>query len=133
MCFIQNILYFLIITAIICFNFTIVYSLLKGKKKTGQTKPIDRQRNKDMLEILVNVHIPFLESSLQAKQKECDQLSNILYCRDDTIARKTTISLMKDDELTKLRTENGRLSDEVNELKDLLKKFKIERLVYFAV
>lgn len=82
-----------------------------------------------MLEVLVNTHIPILESVVHAKEKEIEQLSNILYCRDATIARKTTFSLMKDDELKKIRAENGRLVNEVNELKDSLNKCEIERLV----
>lgn len=68
----------------------------------------------------MNVHIPILESSLQAKQKECDQLSNILYCRDATIARKTKCSYMKNDELKRLRMENQQLRAKSNLLEQQL-------------
>lgn len=63
----------MIITTIDRSYFTIFYSLLKGRKKPGRKKAIDSQQNKGLLEVLVNVHIPFLESSLHTKQMECDQ------------------------------------------------------------
>lgn len=93
---------------------------MKNTKKPKRKKAIDSQQNKAVLEVLVNAHIPFLETSLHVKQKECDQLSGILYCRDATIARKTTLSLMKDAELERLRTENRQLCVKVNELKQQL-------------
>lgn len=65
--------------------------------------------DKGLVDILVNTHIPFLESCIHAKQKEIGRLSCILYDRDATIDRKRKISLMKSEEMKRLRMENSQL------------------------
>lgn len=82
---------------------------IENQEKAGTEKIGSKGKNQKN-EVLV------LELALQEKEKECDQLSEMLYWRDATIARKTTISLMKDDELNRLRMEVKQLKAKQNEL-----------------
>lgn len=73
-----------------------------------------------LVNVLANVHIPFLESTLNAKQKEIEQLSNILHRRVATIARQKTFSSMKNEELKQLRMENEQLKAKIHMLQQQL-------------
>lgn len=72
--------------------------------------------------MLVENHIPSLESALYAKQNECDQLNIILASRDAQIDQKLKVSIMKDSELKNLRTEKRQMQNQIDDLKHLLQK-----------
>lgn len=101
------------------------FGLLKEKKKRGRKKEQVRFENNDkemLLKMLVENHVPSLESALYAKQNECDQLNIILASRNAQIDQKLKVSIMKDSELKKLRTENQQMRHQIDELKHSLQK-----------
>lgn len=75
-----------------------------------------------LLKILVENHIPSLESALFAKRNECDQLNIELAARDAQIKQKSKLSIMKDIELQKFRTENQQMRIQIDDLKHSLQK-----------
>lgn len=104
---------------------TIDFSVLKGKRKLGRRK--DGNNEKEfMLKMLIDERIPFLESALYGKQRECNELRVLISSRDDIIAQKTKVSMMKDEQLKKLRTENSQLKNQIDELRGSLQKSKFQ-------
>lgn len=113
---------------------TLRYSLLKGKNKPGRKKNIENQQNTELIRVLRDVHIPFLETSLQTKHNQCGQLmSAILRCRDDTIARKTTVLSMKDEQLKQLQKDKEQLRAKVNELQNVIQEREMQLLVFSSI
>lgn len=94
-------------------------SLLKSKK--GRKKSVESSVN-EFYQNLVSNHIPYLESILNAKHEQCDQLGKTVISQDSVIVQEMKNSAVKNAELDKLRSENLQLKTQLTEVTGLLRE-----------